>query len=173
MTGPKEGTKRKIIVDLSYPYEYGLSVNSVTSAEIYLETAYSLKLPTIDTIYDLTNTVGGPVKLFKVDLAPTFRQLKIDPADIFNLGLKIEGKYYLDASLPFGWRSGTLACQRVTDCVRYILNRKGVVIANYIDDFIGICPTDIANEHFKKPSIYCMNLIYKLVMKKQLPPLVG
>jgi hypothetical protein len=66
------------------------------------------------------------------------------------LGLKVEEKYYLDMSLPFGWRSGTPACQRVSDCVRYILNRKGVVIANYIDDFIGICPADIAREHFKE-----------------------
>jgi hypothetical protein len=108
MTRPKEGTKHRVIVDLSYPYEYGRSVNSVTSAEIYLQTAYSLKLPTIDTICDLINNVGGPVKLFKVDLACAFRQLKIDPADIFNLGLKVEGKYYLDASLPFGWWSGFL-----------------------------------------------------------------
>jgi hypothetical protein len=74
------------------------------------------------------------------------------------LGLKVDGKYYLDASLPFGWQSGTLACQRVTDCVRYILNRKGVVIANYIDDFIGICPADIANEHFKET----ISLLHKL-----------
>jgi hypothetical protein len=66
------------------------------------------------------------------------------------LGLKVEGKYYLDESLPFGWRSGTLACQRVTDCVRYILNIKGIVIANYIDDFIGICLADISNEHFRE-----------------------
>jgi hypothetical protein len=150
MTRPKEGTKRRVIVDLSYPYEYGRSVNSVTSAEIYLETAYSLKLPTVDTICDLINNVGGSVKLFKVDLARAFRQLKIDLADVFNLGLKVEGEYYLVASLPFRWRSGMLACQRVTDCVTYILNKQGVVIAKYIDDFIGICPADIANEHFKE-----------------------
>jgi hypothetical protein len=96
MTRPKEGTKRRVIVDLSYPYEYGRSVNSVTSTDIYLGTAYSFKLPMVDTICDFINNVGGPVKLFKVNLAHAFRQLKIDPVYIFNLGLKVEGKYYLD-----------------------------------------------------------------------------
>jgi hypothetical protein len=37
-----------------------------------------LKLPTVDTICDFINNVGGPVKLFKVNLAGAFRQLKID-----------------------------------------------------------------------------------------------
>jgi hypothetical protein len=60
MTRPKEGTKHRVIVDLSYPYEYGRSVNSVTRADMYLETAYIMKLPTVDTICDLINNGDGP-----------------------------------------------------------------------------------------------------------------
>jgi hypothetical protein len=75
-----------------------------------------------------------------------------------NLGLEVEGQFFLDTSLPFGWRSGTLACQRVTDCVRYILDSKVVVVANYIDDFIGICPASLAEHQFRET----LNLLKEL-----------
>jgi hypothetical protein len=158
MTRPKNENKRRVIVDLSYPYEYGRSVNSVTYPDIYLGTAYGLKLPTVDTICDIINNTPGEVKLFKIDLARAFRQLSIDPADIVNLGLEVEGQFFLDRSLPFGWRSGTLACQRVTDCVRYILASKGIVVTNYIDDFIGICPASLAQHQFRET----LNLLKEL-----------
>jgi hypothetical protein len=96
----------------------------------------------------MINNTPGEVKLFKIDLARAFTQLKIDPADIVNLGLEV-GLFFLDTSLPFGWRSGTLACQCVTDCVRYILASKCVVVANYIDDFIGICPASLVEHQFQ------------------------
>jgi hypothetical protein len=158
MTRPKNENNRRVIVDLSYPYEYGRSVNSVICPDIYLGTAYGLKLPTVDTICDIINNTPGEVKLFKIDLARAFRPLSIDPADIVNLGLEVEGQFFLDTSLPFGWRSGTLACQRVTDCVRYILASKGVVVANYIDDFIGICPESVAEHQF----LVTLNLLKEL-----------
>jgi hypothetical protein len=51
MTCPKDGGKLKVIDDLSYPYEYGKSINSVvTNSDIYLEIPYILKLPTIESI---------------------------------------------------------------------------------------------------------------------------
>jgi hypothetical protein len=45
ITRPKGETHRRVIVDLSYPYEFGRSVNSVTTPNTYLNTAYTLKLP--------------------------------------------------------------------------------------------------------------------------------
>jgi hypothetical protein len=36
MTRPKNENKLRVIVDLSYPYKYGRSVNSVTCPELHM-----------------------------------------------------------------------------------------------------------------------------------------
>jgi hypothetical protein len=69
MSRPKDITKRRIIVDLLYPYSYGSSVNNVTSAETYLDIKYALKLPTVDTICSEILKGDSNVKLYKIDLA--------------------------------------------------------------------------------------------------------
>jgi hypothetical protein len=74
MSRPKDITKRRIIVDLSYPYSYGSSVNSVTSTETSLDISYTLKLPTVDTIGSEILKGNSNVKLYKIDLARAFRQ---------------------------------------------------------------------------------------------------
>jgi hypothetical protein len=69
-------------------------------------------LPTVDYICDIINQAQVPVKLFKIELARAFRQLYVDPGDIYNLGLKVVNNYYLDTALTFGWHTGMAACQR-------------------------------------------------------------
>jgi hypothetical protein len=86
MTLTKGDAKRRVIVDLSYPYEFGKSVNSVTSPHSYLDTGYALRLPTVHFICYIINHTQPPIKLFKIDLARAFRQLNIDPGDIYNIG---------------------------------------------------------------------------------------
>jgi hypothetical protein len=149
MTRPRGNDKRRVIVDLSFLYEFGKSVNSVTSPHTYLNTAYTLRLLTVDSICDIVNQTQSPVKLFKIDLARAFRQLNVDPGDIYNLGLKIENSYFLDTALPFGWRTGTAACQRLTDLIWYILDIRGAKCVNYIDDLIGISSAETAHKHFQ------------------------
>jgi hypothetical protein len=78
-----------------------------------------------------------------------FRQLHIDPFDVKYLGLRWGGSYYVDTSVPFGYRHGTQACVCVTDIIRYILSRMGIFVLNYIDDIIGIAPNHIADTHFQ------------------------
>jgi hypothetical protein len=111
MTAPKDGNKRRIIVDLSFSSNNSDSVNSTVSKFSYLRAPFNLKLPTIDTICQALEHLGNSVKIFKVDLARAFRQLFIDPFDVKYLGLFWKGKYYIDTKLPFGYRNGTLAMQ--------------------------------------------------------------
>jgi hypothetical protein len=82
MTRPKGEAHRRVIVNLSYRCKFGKSVKSVTSPHNYLNTAYSLKLPTVDCICDIINQTQLPVKFFKIYLARAFRQLSVDPCDI-------------------------------------------------------------------------------------------
>jgi hypothetical protein len=157
-------------VDLSFPREYGKSVNSVTQINKYLDIDYSLTLPTVDHICEVINTIQGEARLFKIDLARAFRQLKVDPADIYNLGIRVGNDIYLDSAVPFGWRTGTGACQRVTDCIRYLLNRQGIQIINYIDDFIGVSPVSDAINHFNITKNLLADLNFQISEEKTVAP---
>jgi hypothetical protein len=106
MTAPKDGSGRRIIVNLSYPSPQQQSVNILVSKTTYVGTPFQLKLPTIDNICQVLNSVGKNIKNFKVDLARAFRQLYLDPFDIKYLGLR--------------WRkssTSTSACRSVIETV--------------------------------------------------------
>jgi hypothetical protein len=91
MTAPKDGNKRRIIVDLSFLSAQGHAVNLSVPSNSYVATPFSLRLPTVDTICQVLNVVGNNVKIFKVDLAWAFRQLNVDPFDVKYLGLSWRG----------------------------------------------------------------------------------
>jgi hypothetical protein len=105
-----------------------------------------------------------------VELARAFRQLHVDPFDVKYLGLSWRGAYYVDPSVPFGCRHGTLACVRVTDLIHYILSCMGILVLNYIDDIIGIAPNDLADTHFHLTLSTLLNLGFQLNNSKTIPP---
>ena len=53
-----------------------------------------------------------------------------------------------DTVLTMGLRSAAMACQGSTSAVSWILNRRGRSLFNYLDDFIGVSPPDLATFHF-------------------------
>jgi hypothetical protein len=55
MTAPKDGNKRRIIVDLSFPSPQNQAVNISVSNNSYVGTQFSLKLPTTETICQALN----------------------------------------------------------------------------------------------------------------------
>ena len=73
------------------------------------------------------------------------RHIRIDPGDLDLLGLK-HGDYFIDETLPFRFRHGSVFFQRCTDAVRYIMKDTFHFsnLYNYIDDLIYIgLPGDI------------------------------
>ena len=75
--------------------------------------------------------------MFKVDISRAFHHIKVDPGDIDLLGIKFVNQYFLDRSLAFGFRNGSLIFQRCTDAIRYIMAEHGYpLLFNYIDDLI-------------------------------------
>jgi uncharacterized protein YerC len=52
-------------------------------------------------------------------------------------------------ALPFGWCTGTAACQRVTDLIWFLLNKPEVNCVNFIDDLIGINMAETQGEHYQ------------------------
>ena len=126
---------RRVIVDLSWPV--GQSVNDGVAKDRYLNTYFDLNYSSVDNIVDKLKTLGDTALLFKIDISRAFCHLRIDPGDLDLLGLK-HGSYYIDGTLAFGFRHGSVFFQRCTDAVWYIIDHKlGYPnLQNYIDDLI-------------------------------------
>ena len=127
--------KRRVILDLSFPS--GHSVNDGVSKDKYLGSYFDLKYPSVDHIVNSLKQLGTNALLYKIDISQAFRHLKIDPGDIDLLGLKHDS-YFIDGTLPFGFRHGSVLFQRCSDAIRFIMSHTfGFVnLYNYIDDLV-------------------------------------
>ena len=118
-------TERRIILDLSWPV--GFSVNDGIPTGVYLEQEFSLVYPTVDMIADHVAALGAGCLLFKRDLKRTYHQFPVYPHDYPLLGYSWNGELYFDVVLPMGLRTATMACQRATTAVCYILSNERVL----------------------------------------------
>ena len=112
----------RTIVDLSWPP--GASVNAGVQKDIYLNSKFTLNYPSVDQIVDKIIQLGPGSLIYKIDISRAFRQLKVDPGDIDLLGLKM-GDYFIDQLVPFGYRNGSFFFEKVTDSIRFIMNKNG------------------------------------------------
>ena len=91
-------------MDLSW--SKGQGVNDGVSKDIYLGTNFEMHYLTVAKIVKQINDIGPAAQIFKVDISRAFRHVRINPGDIDLLGLQHQGKFYIDLSLPFGYRLG-------------------------------------------------------------------
>ena len=131
---PNSNSKR-VILDLSFPQ--GKSANDGVSKDVYLNTFFELNYPSVDTVVHRLKELGSEALLYKIDISRAFRHIRIDPGDLDLLGLKHD-QLFLDCTLPFGFRHGSVFFQRCTDAVRYIMKKifNFPYLCNYIDDLI-------------------------------------
>ena len=128
----QNSSAKRTIMDLSW--QKGASVNNGVAKDIYLGTSNELKFPSVDLIANSLRNLGPSAKMFKINISRAFRHIKVYPGDIDLLGIKFQNKYFLDRSLAFGFRHGSLIFQR---CINAIHGRAWIpTIINYIDDLI-------------------------------------
>lgn len=136
MTRPKKDSMdRRIIIDMSFPL--GRAVNDGISTEDYFGRNITYTLPTISDLIARIQQQGQAAYLWKADLARAYRQLRIDPIDTPFLGICFNGQYYLDLCPPFGCKSSSAACQRVSNALSYLMASDGHFILSYLDDYAG------------------------------------
>ena len=125
----------RVILDLSFPV--GQSVNDGVSKDKYLDTYFELNYPSVDTIVNSLKSLGSKALLYKIDISRAFRHIRIDPGDLDLLGIQHEN-LFIDRTLPFGFRHGSVFFQRCTDAIRYIMKNKYKFpyLYNYIDDLV-------------------------------------
>ena len=91
--------------------------------------------------------LGPAALIYKIDISRAFRQIKIDRRDIDLLGMKFKNQYFIDISVPFGYRNDSQIFQRCSDAIRFTMQQHGFPhLFNYIDDLIytGL-PSNIHN----------------------------
>ena len=129
-----DSSVRRTIVDPSWPESH--SVNAGVAKDECLGSKVLLHHPAVDDIVNKLKELAPGALMFKVDISRAFRQLKVDPGDIDLLGLK-QDSYFIDQSVPFGYRYGSIFFEKVTDSIRYIMRKHGFnSLFNYVDDLI-------------------------------------
>ena len=132
----QNSNKRMTIMDLSWPR--GFSVNDGVIRDQYVGSYFTLHYPSLDHITDALKHLGPQALLYTIDISRAFRHLSIDPWDIDLLGLKHKN-YFIDGSLPLGFRHGSVLFQRCSDAIHHIINYRGYKhLYNYTDDLIYI-----------------------------------
>ena len=136
MTRPKKDSDlRRVITDLSWPP--GASINDGIVWDHYIDGPTTIKLPTVEFMENRLMELGRGAYMYKSDLARGYRQLRVDPLDWPLLGLRYEGKYYVDICPPFGLRTSALFMQRTSEAITYIHGTLGYRSRPYLDDFGG------------------------------------
>ena len=146
MSVPKDVTKRRVIVDFSFPP--GKSINDGISKVSYLDYEVEFSLPSVQSMVKRINELGPGCLLYKRDLKGAFRQFCTDPGDYVFSGICIDGVIYIDTRLAMGLRSASYCCQSVTEIVAKVAGRRAHVLV-YLDDFGGAELAGKADESFK------------------------
>ena len=74
----------------------------------------------------------------------------MDPKNVPFLGFTVKNQLYFHTRFPFGLRSATMVCQRVTEAVIHILSSEGYLADVYIDHFYGVEKTELAGVTFNR-----------------------
>ena len=145
MTVPKEVSKRRVIVDFSFPP--GKAINDGIPRTTYLEFEVEFSLPSVRSMVDRLNDLGKGCLMYKKDLKGAFRQFAIDPGDYMFTGLSWGDEIFIDTRLAMGLRSSAFCCQSVTEIVARVAGEKAFVLV-YLDDFGGAEKAGKAQESY-------------------------
>ena len=121
--------KWRLILDLSSPD--GSSVNDGIDAE-----HCSIDFATVDMAMRKITELGRGTQLVKVDIEHAYHNVPVHPDDRPMLGMMWGERVYVDTVLPFGLRSAPKIFSSLSDCLEWIIIRKGVSgVMHYLDHF--------------------------------------
>ena len=165
----KDSSSRRVIIDLSFPL--GLGVNAGVPKNFFQGNPKQYSLPTIHDLATLVLQMGRGCLIWKADLERAYRQLRSDPLDYPLMGVCHQGAYYTDICPSFGCRGSSMAQQRVSEAVRFLMQGEGHSILAYVDDFCGI--SDNPHGAHASYTAFCHltdTLGLKLAEEKSAPP---
>ena len=170
ITQPKrDSTDRRIILDLSHPE--GSSVNAGITKNCFEGCHRPYTLPSVEDLATRVQYLGPSCFVWKADMARAYRQLRTDVGDLPLLGFKVNGLTYIDLCPSFGCRLSSMACQRTTAAVTYLMRNKGFWTLAYLDDFVGVeSSRDLAEKAYRAFNELMARLGLALAQHKCFPP---
>ena len=128
-----EKGKFRLIHNLSWPYDE-TSVNGGITEE-HKEVKYSSIYVAMKLI--MKHKRGAVTR--KTDIKDAFKLMPVHPDDHWKLGLKLNGKYYYDITLPMGCASSCQIFEEFTTALQAIAQHDIVQdMTHYLDDFFFI-----------------------------------
>ena len=119
-------------MDLSSPTD--ASVNDGIQKEVC-----SLSYTSVDVVAEKILALGKGALIAKMDIKQAYRMVLVNPADCWLLGMRWDGKVFVDKTLPFGLRSAPFIFSAVADALAWIMKQRGVsFVDHYIDDFVTL-----------------------------------
>ena len=158
--------KWRLITDLSFPE--GKSVNDAIDPKLC-----SLKYITVDQVAKQAIALGEGSLIAKIDIKSAYRLIPVAPKDRLYLGMKWEGKVYIDGMLSFGLRSAPKIFSAVVDALEWCVAEEGVgIIYHYLDDFAVLSPPnwEECGVNLQKLKLVCKDLGIPLAAEKQASP---
>ena len=92
----------------------------------------------VDNIIDGIMIHGRGTLLAKFDVESAYRIIPVYSHDCYLLGIKSQGKYFIDLALTFGLRSAPFMFSSFADHLEWILKHNYDSIMNYITWMISI-----------------------------------
>lgn len=135
MTHPKaDSSRRRIIIDLSYPPDN--NVNSRVVKNNYYGQLIEHSRPKIDDVIRFAEQKGFDVALATIDIKRAYRNFPGCPLDYPLNVIKFQGQYYLELAMPFGARTSSAYMQKIANMISRALAVKGIPTQIYLDDVI-------------------------------------
>ena len=136
---PKAGApgKYRLIHNLAFPYNEGSVNRSIPPEESSVQYHY------IGELIQLALQLGKDIWGCRVDFSHAFRNLAVLLEDLALLGFTLDGKYYLNSSVPFGASSSCKIFERVATVLQWIVTSETGWrwISHYLDDFPMLAKT--------------------------------
>ena len=136
---PKAGSENKyrLIHNLAFPYNEDSVNRSIPPEESSVQYHY------IGELIEMAIRLGKDSWGCRVDFSHAFRNLGVILADLPLLGFTLDGKYYLNSSVPFGAASSCLIFERVATVLQWIVTSETGWrwISHYLDDFPMLAKT--------------------------------
>lgn len=170
MTRPKsDSSKRRIIVDLSFPD--GDNVNSFVHKNLIFGSYHEHRLPTVADTLAQVESMGFWVLLATIDIERAYRNIPVCPLDLPLLGIKVDGKVFIDAAMPFGARNSSLNMQLLAQFIVRNLQARGINCQMYLDDMIvQLLPSEDYHTRFREILAFYRALGLPISYTKLQPP---
>lgn len=122
---------------MSYPE--GSSINGHIPRELC-----TVQYQTIDSAIEAIKKIGVGALLAKTDLKSAYKQIPVHTSDFELLGFSIDGQFYFDKTLPFGFSYSCNLFEKFSSALQWILQNKFSVVhcVHMLDDFLFIGDPD-------------------------------